>query len=76
MTAPKKTATERAAPLYCPYCAEEDLRPVEQPHGAWRCTGCLRVFVVTFAGLAAHPAMHPAMHPAAHPAMPGAQVPS
>ena len=47
------TGTERATPFYCPYCAEEDLRPVEQPHGAWECTACLRVFVVTFVGLTA-----------------------
>jgi transposase-like protein len=45
------TGTERATPFYCPYCAEEDLRPVEEPRGAWRCTACLRVFVVTFVGL-------------------------
>ena len=56
------SSTERAAPFYCPYCAEEDLRPVEEPArppaveavtGAWRCTACLRVFVVKFVGLAA-----------------------
>jgi hypothetical protein len=43
----------RAVPFYCPYCAEEDLRPVEEPHGAWRCSACLRVFVVKFVGIAA-----------------------
>ncbi len=27
----------RAAVIYyCPFCAEEDLRPVEEPRGAWR----------------------------------------
>jgi transposase-like protein len=46
------SGTERATPFYCPYCADEDLRPVAEPHGAWRCTGCLRVFVVRFVGLA------------------------
>jgi transposase-like protein len=49
--------TERATPFYCPYCADEDLRPVEESAhpaapGAWRCTACLRVFVVKFVGLA------------------------
>lgn len=43
--------SERAGIFYCPYCAEEDLRPVEEPHGGWRCVACLRVFVVRFVGL-------------------------
>jgi hypothetical protein len=41
----------RAAVLYCPYCAEEDLFPVEQ-HGGWECRTCLRVFAVKMLGLA------------------------
>ncbi|SCG36554.1 hypothetical protein GA0070609_0281 [Micromonospora echinaurantiaca] len=41
----------RAAPLYCPYCGEEDLRPSEEGHGAWECHGCARVFTVRFNGL-------------------------
>jgi ribosomal protein L37AE/L43A len=41
----------RAAPLYCPYCGEEDLRPHEEPHGAWECRSCNRVFSVKFVGL-------------------------
>jgi ribosomal protein L37AE/L43A len=43
--------SERAALFYCPYCGEEDLRPVEQPHGAWQCAGCLRRFAVTLVGI-------------------------
>lgn len=43
--------TERAAVQYCPYCGEEDLRPVEEPHGGWLCVGCRRVFAVKLAGL-------------------------
>jgi transposase-like protein len=43
--------TERATPFYCPYCGDEDLRPQEEPHAAWLCTGCRRVFTVKFAGL-------------------------
>jgi transposase-like protein len=42
----------RAAPFYCPYCGEEDLRPEEEPHAAWRCADCRRVFVVRMVGLA------------------------
>jgi predicted RNA-binding Zn-ribbon protein involved in translation (DUF1610 family) len=43
--------TERATAFYCPYCGEEDLRPQEEPTGAWLCTACRRVFSVTFVGL-------------------------
>jgi len=53
--------SERVAPLYCPYCAGEDLRPHEAKpagadqgpavHGAWECRSCTRVFTVTFVGL-------------------------
>lgn len=38
-----------AAIYYCPFCAEEDLRPVEEPRGAWLCRACARVFAVTLA---------------------------
>jgi ribosomal protein L37AE/L43A len=41
----------RAAPLYCPYCGEEDLRPHEGSHGAWECRSCTRVFSVKLVGL-------------------------
>jgi ribosomal protein L37AE/L43A len=44
--------TERATPFYCPYCGDEDLRPEPEPHGAWRCGACRRVFAVKFVGLA------------------------
>ncbi|HWE89442.1 MAG TPA: Insertion element protein [Pseudonocardiaceae bacterium] len=44
--------SERATILYCPYCAEEDLRPQEAPSGGWLCMACRRVFAVTLAGLA------------------------
>jgi transposase-like protein len=44
--------TERAVPFYCPYCGEEDLRPQPEPHGAWWCAACRRVFTVKLAGLA------------------------
>jgi predicted RNA-binding Zn-ribbon protein involved in translation (DUF1610 family) len=44
-------STERATPFYCPYCGDEDLRPEEEPHAAWLCSGCRRVFTVKFVGL-------------------------
>lgn len=43
--------SERATVQCCPYCGEEDLRPREEPHGAWLCLACRRVFSVTLAGL-------------------------
>jgi ribosomal protein L37AE/L43A len=36
--------------MYCPYCAEETLFPLEG--GGWECRSCLRAFSVTFLGLA------------------------
>ena len=36
-----------AAVQHCPYCADDDLWPVEQPTGGWQCRGCARVFTVT-----------------------------
>lgn len=47
------SSESRAAPMFCPYCGEEDLRPHEQSHGAWECHCCARVFTVKFAGLLA-----------------------
>jgi ribosomal protein L37AE/L43A len=38
-----------AAIYYCPFCAEEDLRPVPEPDGAWLCASCARVFTVNLA---------------------------
>ncbi|WP_338673722.1 hypothetical protein V1460_11935 [Streptomyces sp. SCSIO 30461] len=58
--------SERAAPFYCPYCGDEDLRPSEEgggsPHtkrsgghggGAWECAACNRAFRLKFLGLLA-----------------------
>jgi hypothetical protein len=48
---------ERSVPYCCPYCAEEDLRPlaagdVPGLDGAgWHCRSCLRVFRLGFFGL-------------------------
>ncbi|MDI3390120.1 hypothetical protein QIS99_28600 [Streptomyces sp. B-S-A8] len=41
----------RAAPFYCPYCGDEDLRPHESGHGAWECAACNRAFQLKFLGL-------------------------
>ena len=50
--------SERAAPQYCPYCGDEDLRPEvlsedkpEASHGVWLCRACARVFRLSFVGL-------------------------
>ena len=39
----------RQAVLYCPYCSEETLFPLED--GGWECRSCLRAFTVGFLGL-------------------------
>jgi ribosomal protein L37AE/L43A len=41
----------RAVPYVCPFCGEEDLRPAES--GGWHCRSCLRLFSLSFHGLAA-----------------------
>lgn len=46
--------SERAAPYYCPYCGEEDLRPGEAAHGSWSCRACARAFSVKFLGISAN----------------------
>ncbi|MDK1475228.1 hypothetical protein QNO07_17695 [Streptomyces sp. 549] len=43
--------SERAAPFYCPYCGDEDLRPSEEGPGAWECASCNRAFRLKFLGL-------------------------
>ena len=44
--------TERAAPFYCPYCGDEDIRPFGEKHGEWRCGACRRVYALRYVGLA------------------------
>jgi len=46
------SAPDRMAPLHCPYCGDEDLRPHEATHGTWECRSCARVFSLKFLGLA------------------------
>lgn len=43
--------TERASPFYCPYCADEGLRPMGEGHGDWRCSACRRAFRLRYLGL-------------------------
>ncbi|MEK2479344.1 MULTISPECIES: hypothetical protein [Streptomyces] len=46
--------SERAAPFYCPYCGDEDLRPSEEGGGgSWECRACSRAFRLKFLGLLA-----------------------
>ena len=39
---------DRQTVLYCPYCAEETLFPLER---GWECRSCFRAFSVAFLGL-------------------------
>lgn len=62
---------ERAVPYCCPFCTEEDLRPLESgavpglTRGGWHCRSCLRVFSISFHGL--HQPVLPGSTPAAQP---------
>jgi transposase-like protein len=42
--------SQRAAPFYCPYCGEEDLRPYAERHGAWWCASCRRAWSLSLIG--------------------------
>ena len=44
----EQTATRQAI-MYCPYCAEETLFPIDG--GGWECRSCGRAFKITFLGL-------------------------
>ena len=50
MSAETSHATRQTV-LYCPYCAEETLFPLET--GGWECRSCMRAFSVSFLGLSA-----------------------
>jgi len=42
-----------SAPYLCPFCGEEDLRPADHDGApVWHCRSCLRLFSLTFHGLA------------------------
>jgi hypothetical protein len=61
MTSTDGAEQQRAVPYHCPFCAEEDLRPLERgaalaegarlERGGWHCRSCCRVFSLTFHGL-------------------------
>jgi ribosomal protein L37AE/L43A len=50
-------STARAVPYVCPFCGEEDLRPLASgdvpglTRGGWHCRSCLRVFSLSFHGV-------------------------
>jgi ribosomal protein L37AE/L43A len=48
----RSPAGERAVPYSCPYCADEDLRPLGVTAGEWHCRACLRTFRLQFLGVA------------------------
>ena len=48
MTETGTSHANRQTVLYCPYCAEETLFPLER---GWECRSCYRAFSVAFLGL-------------------------
>jgi hypothetical protein len=49
--APAAATGERAVPYHCPYCAEQDLRPLGPAPGAWHCRTCTRTFSMKYLGM-------------------------
>jgi ribosomal protein L37AE/L43A len=39
-------STHAAPPFYCPYCGEEDIRPLGERHGDWVCGSCRRAWAL------------------------------
>jgi transposase-like protein len=39
------------APFYCPYCGEEDLRPLDAEPARFTCASCRRAFALRFIGV-------------------------
>ncbi|MFE3649290.1 hypothetical protein ACFXPZ_03645 [Streptomyces sp. NPDC059101] len=72
--------TERAAPFYCPYCGDEDLRPSEEEASrgagaAWECRACSRAFRLKFLGLLAPGTAGAAPSPSPVPSAPDGGTP-
>ena len=58
----------RAVPYVCPFCGEEDLRPADHAGApVWHCRSCLRLFSLSFHGVAAPEASNLASPGAARP---------
>ena len=55
-------------PLYCPFCGDEDLRPVEDDDTAWSCRSCARLQRVPGEG---RPRQHPREPPTGADRRPG-----
>jgi transposase-like protein len=43
-------STARAVPFYCPYCGDEDIRPLTDTHGTWWCQSCRRAWSLKMLG--------------------------
>jgi transposase-like protein len=43
-------STAHAVPFYCPYCGDEDLRPIGEEAGAWWCQSCRRSWSLRMLG--------------------------
>jgi transposase-like protein len=43
-------STTRAVPFYCPYCGDEDLRPLKDTRGTWWCQSCRRAWSLKMLG--------------------------
>ena len=60
-------AGRASTPYLCPFCGEEDLRPTDHAGApVWHCRSCLRLFSLTFHGLAPREASMLSAAPAAH----------
>jgi len=70
--------SERAAPFYCPYCGDEDLRPSEEDGAgkgaAWECAACNRAFKLSFLGLLAR-GLQPGPHGSSEDSQEGKPTP-
>ncbi|HEY6793603.1 MAG TPA: hypothetical protein VI248_02855 [Kineosporiaceae bacterium] len=54
----------RIVPYVCPFCGEEDLRPADHDGTpVWHCRSCLRLFSLTFHGLAPAASRPPSADP-------------
>lgn len=50
MSLRRRPNPNRNHPLYCPYCAGEQLFPDTESEFAWLCEECMRVFEVRYFG--------------------------